>query len=357
MSDPLHLHGLFTRRMTSPRMAIEKMPIPAGPQSGRARAWNHSHASEPRRCSTRPWHPTGPPGGQSLPGGTARDGAFPGGDRHQQWERGAAGRYDPQLSDALTAIPLWLAFNLSRRKRNTRYTYGYGRAEDLAGAVIVTLIFLSALEVFYQSIQKIIHPLPVSNLGWVAVAAVIGFLGNELAAILRLRTGRVIHSAALVADGRHSQVDGFTSLGVLAGVIGVKLGFPLADPLVGFFIGTAILVVAWNSAREIWYRLMDATDPQVTRLVEQTAAALPGVLGVEDIRLLWLGHWQHCELHITVDAQFPTAQSHQVAETVRHALFHALPTLQESHRARRPVRGAARLGACFDRPSYRVGVS
>jgi cation diffusion facilitator family transporter len=233
------------------------------------------------------------------------------------------------FSDALTAIPLWLAFNLSRRLRNTRYTYGYGRAEDLAGAVIVTLIFISAIEVFHQSVRKMIQPVPVSNLGWVAAAAVIGFLGNELAAILRMRTGRAIHSAALVADGRHSQVDGFTSLGVLAGVAGIKLGWPLADPLVGFVIGTTILLVAWSSAREIWYRLMDATDPEVTRLINQTAAIVPGVMRVEDIRIRWLGHWQHCELHIMVDENLPTSESHQIAEAVRHALFHTLPTLQE----------------------------
>ena len=233
------------------------------------------------------------------------------------------------FADSLTAIPLWLAFSLSRRLRNARYTYGYGRAEDLAGAAIVALIFFSALEVFSQSIQKILYPVMVTNLGWVAAAAGLGFLGNELAAILRLRTGRRIHSAALVADGRHSQVDVFTSLGVLVGVIGVKLGFPLADPLIGFVIGTTILVVAWNSAREIWYRLMDATDPEVTRLVEQTAAAVAGVLSVDDIRIRWLGHWQHCELHITVAASLATLESHQIAETVRHALFHALPSLQE----------------------------
>jgi cation diffusion facilitator family transporter len=233
------------------------------------------------------------------------------------------------FADALTAIPLWLAFSLSRRLRNARYTYGYGRAEDLAGAAIVALIFFSAVEVYAQSIQKVIHPVTVSNLGWVAAAAGLGFLGNELAAVLRLRAGHRIHSAALVADGRHSQVDGFTSLGVLAGVIGVRLGFPLADPLVGFVIGTTILVVAWNSGRELWYRLMDATDPDVTALVEQTAAAVAGVLAVGHIRIRWLGHWQQAEMHITVEAQLPTSESHQIAETVRHALFHAQPTLQE----------------------------
>ena len=233
------------------------------------------------------------------------------------------------FADALTGIPLWLAFSLSRRVRNVRYTYGYGRAEDLAGAAIVALIFFSALEVYSQSIQKIIHPAAIGNLGWVAAAAGLGFLGNELAAVLRLRTEHRIHSAALVADGRHSQVDGFTSLGVLVGVLGVRLGFALADPLIGFVIGTTILVVAWTSGRELWYRLMDATDPEVTHQVEQTAAAIAGILAVDDIRIRWLGHWQHCELHITVAAQLPTLESHQIAETVRHALFHALPTLQE----------------------------
>ena len=172
-------------------------------------------------------------------------------------------------------------------------------------------------------------PTAVSKLGWVVAAAGIGFLGNELAAVLRLRAGQKIHSAALVADGRHSQVDGFTSLGVIAGVIGIRLGFPLADPLIGFVIGTTILVVTWNSGRELWYRLMDATDPRVTTLVEETVAAVAGVLAVDDIRIRWLGHWQQAELHITVDAQLPTSESHQIAETVRHALFHAMTSLQE----------------------------
>ena len=199
----------------------------------------------------------------------------------------------------------------------------------MAGSAIVALIFISAIEVYAQSIQKVIHPVTVSKLGWVAAAAGIGFLGNELAAFLRLRAGQRIHSAALVADGRHSQVDGFTSLGVLVGVIGIRLGFPLADPLIGFVIGTTILVVTWNSGRELWYRLMDATDPQVTALIEQTAAAVAGVLAVDDIRIRWLGHWQQAELHITVDAQLPTSESHQIAESVRHALFHAMTSLQE----------------------------
>jgi len=231
------------------------------------------------------------------------------------------------FSDALTAVPLGLAFMLARRARNSRFTYGYGRAEDLAGALIVIMIFASAIEVFYQSVQKMLHPEPISNLGWVAVAAVVGFIGNELVALFRIRVGRQIGSAALVADGLHARIDGFTSLGVLAGAIGVWLGFPLADPLVGFAIGIAILVIVWGAAKDMWLRMMDAVDPAVTHLVEATARSVPGVMDVHDATIRWVGHRQRAELHIIVDCQMPTLHSHRIAEEVRHALFHALPAL------------------------------
>ena len=233
------------------------------------------------------------------------------------------------FSDALTAIPLWIAFALARRPRNDRYTYGYGRAEDLAGVLIVVMIFLSALEVFQQSIDKVLHPQPVTNLGWVAAAAVIGFLGNEAVAIFRTRIGREIGSAALLADGLHARTDGFTSLGVLVGVIGVALGFPWADPLIGMIIGIANLIVVWGAARDMWYRLMDAVDPAVSRSVVETTQRVSGVLAVHDVTLRWLGHRQRAELNIDVAGALSTVQSHQIAEEVRHELFHALPALVE----------------------------
>lgn len=233
------------------------------------------------------------------------------------------------FSDALTAIPLGLAFVLARRARNRRYTYGYGRAEDLAGAVIVLMILLSAIEVFYQSFQKLVNPEPVRELGWVAAAAIIGFIGNEGVALLRIRVGRQIGSAALIADGLHARTDGFTSLGVLLGTLGVAAGWPWADPLIGLLIGVTILIVVWGAARDMWLRLMDAIDPEVTQLVEQKAAAIEGVLAVHDVAVRWLGHRQRAELHVTVDCQLPTLDSHRIAENVRHALFHTLPTLAE----------------------------
>lgn len=233
------------------------------------------------------------------------------------------------FSDALTAIPLWLAFALARRARNRRYTYGYGRAEDLAGAFIVLMIFASAVVVFYESIQKILHPSPLSNLGWVAAAGIIGFLGNELVAIFRMRVGRQIGSAALVADGLHARTDGFTSLGVLAGVIGVWLGFAWADPLVGLIIGAVILVIVWNTAKEMWRRMMDGIEPQVIEQIEHAARGVDGVMDVHEVTARWIGHRQRAELHITVNCQLPTVASHYIGEEVRHALFHELPALSD----------------------------
>jgi len=233
------------------------------------------------------------------------------------------------FSDALTAIPLWLAFKLSQRSSNRRYTYGYGRAEDLAGALIVGMIFASAVLIFYQSLQKIVDPQPLTHAGWVAAAALIGFAGNELVAIFRIRTGREIGSAALVADGMHARTDGLTSLGVLLGVIGVWLGFPLADPIMGLLIGLAILWIVWNAGREMLLRVMDAVDPTLSRQIESMTRAVEGVMDVHHVALRWVGHRQRGELHITVNCQMPTYASHRIAEAVRHELFHALPALVE----------------------------
>ena len=233
------------------------------------------------------------------------------------------------FSDALTAIPLGIAFTLSRRARNSRYTYGYGRAEDIAGVIIVMMILFSAFQAMYQSILKIMDPQPISNIGWVAGAAVIGFLGNELVAIYRIRTGKQIGSAALIADGVHARADGFTSLAVLAGTIGVWLGYPLLDPIVGLGIGVAILVIVWKSARDMYYRVMDAVDPEITNSVESVTSKADRVMEVNNIAIRWVGHRQRAELHITVDCQMPTCESHSIAETVRHDLFHAMPALAD----------------------------
>lgn len=230
-------------------------------------------------------------------------------------------------SDALTAVPLWVAFVLGRRAATARYTYGYGRAEDLAGVFIVLMIAASAGLAGWESMQRLLDPQPIANLGWVMTAAVVGFAGNELVAIFRIRVGREIGSAALVADGYHARADGFTSLAVLVGALGVLLGFPLADPLVGLGITVAILFVLKDAATQMWHRLMDAADPAVVANLRREAAAVAGVQEVDDVRVRWLGHRLEADLRIVVDEDLPTRDSHRLAEEVRHRLFHAQPRL------------------------------
>ena len=230
-------------------------------------------------------------------------------------------------ADALTAVPLGIAFLVGRRPPNRRYTYGYGRAEDLAGVVIVGVVAASSALAGYAAVTRLAHPRPVSNLIAVAIAALAGFTGNELVARYRIRVGRKIGSAALVADGLHARTDGFTSLAVLVGVVAVAAGWAWADPVVGLVITVAILAVLRQAAREIYRRLMDAVDPALVDQVERTLRATPGVLDVGEVRLRWIGHQLRAECEVIVDAGASAVQAHQAAVDAVHNLLHALPRL------------------------------
>ncbi len=232
------------------------------------------------------------------------------------------------FADALTAVPLWIAFVLGRRVANKRYTYGYGRSEDLAGLFVLAMIALSSALAAWQSIDRLLNPKPVSNLGLLALAGVIGFAGNELVALYRIRVGKDIGSAALVADGYHARTDGLTSLAVVIGALGIFIGFPQADPIVGLLITVAILWVLKGAAVQVFARLMDAVDPDLTEAVER-AAAQPGVVEVTSARLRWIGHRIEAEAHVTVDRDLTTLQSHGIAESVRHAIFHDVQKISD----------------------------
>jgi cation diffusion facilitator family transporter len=194
------------------------------------------------------------------------------------------------FSDALTAVPLWVAFVLGRRAASRRYTYGFGRVEDLAGLFIVLVVAVSAVVAAWQSIERIIHPQSLTNLWWVVAAGLVGFAGNEAVAVYRIRVGRQIGSAALVADGIHARTDGFTSLAVVLGAIGVMLGMPLADPIVGIAISVVILFLLWGTVRSVGRRLLDGIEPELVSRAEHALEHVDGVVGIERVRLRWIGH-------------------------------------------------------------------
>ncbi|MFL6203555.1 MAG: cation diffusion facilitator family transporter [Thermoanaerobaculia bacterium] len=220
------------------------------------------------------------------------------------------------FADAGTSIPLWIAFALARRGASRRFTYGYGKVEDVAGVVIVLIIFASACVAGYEAVMKILHPRPMTHLGWTAAAAVIGFLGNEAVAVLRIRVGREIGSAALVADGLHSRVDGFTSLAVLLGVLGVWAGFPIVDPLVGIAITIAILFIVGGAARAVWNRLIDGIEPAIVQEIEHAARHVQKVKGVRQVRARWVGHKIFVDMEIEVDPDLPARASQEIVEAV-----------------------------------------
>lgn len=231
------------------------------------------------------------------------------------------------FADALTAVPLWIAFALGAKPATRRYTYGFGRVEDLAGSFVVAMITMSAIIAGYEAIARLIHPQQIEHVGWVALAGLVGFIGNEWVALYRIRVGHRIGSAALIADGLHARTDGFTSLAVLCSAGGVALGFPLADPIVGLLITAAILAVLRTAARDVFRRLLDGVDSAMVDAAEQALAARPGVQAVRSVRMRWIGHRLHADAELDVDPALDLAQAHRIAHDAEHELTHTVPKL------------------------------
>jgi cation diffusion facilitator family transporter len=231
------------------------------------------------------------------------------------------------VADALTAVPLLVAFWLARRPANDRFTYGYGRAEDLAGLFVVAMIALSSVLAGWEAVDRLFHPREVEHVWAVAAAGVVGFLGNEIVARYRIRVGRQIGSAALVADGLHARTDGFTSLAVVLGAAGVAAGMPWADPVVGLLIAIAILGVLRSALKQVGARLMDAVTPDDVRRARAAVGTVDGVLEVRSLRLRWIGHTLHADGDITVPADLAVSAGHDIAHHAEEHLLEALPRL------------------------------
>ncbi|MBN9077902.1 MAG: cation transporter [Rhizobiales bacterium] len=231
------------------------------------------------------------------------------------------------VGDATTAIPLWIAFVLARRRPTERFPYGLGRVEDLAGILIVLIILFSAIVAGYEAVDRLVNPRAITHLGWLVAAGFVGFLGNEIVAGFRIRVGREINSAALIADGHHARTDGLTSLAVVVGGIGVWLGFPLADPIIGLVITIAIFGIVWQSARSVLTRMLDGLEPGVLDEIHHAAAHVPGIAEVVDAKARWIGHKLHAEVAIAVDERLLVSEAGKIAEALEGELFAHMPAL------------------------------
>lgn len=231
------------------------------------------------------------------------------------------------VADALTAVPLGVAFWLGRRAATRAYTYGFGRAEDIAGVIIVMVIAASSIAAAWFAVERLLHPHDMTQIIWVFAAGLIGFIGNEIVARYRITVGRRIGSAALVADGLHARTDGFTSLAVVLAAGGAGLGWNWADPVVGLIITVAIAFVLKDAAREVYHRLMDRVEPELVDQAEQTLRAIPGVHDVSGLRLRWIGHRMHAEASVVVDAALSLLDAHEIAADAEHQLTHGVPRL------------------------------
>lgn len=226
------------------------------------------------------------------------------------------------VADALTAIPLWIAFALGRRRPTRRYTYGLNRLEDIAGLVIVAAIAASALFVIIESLRRLTAPRLVDHIPWVFAAGFVGAFGNEFVARYRIRVGRAIGSEALITDGQHARTDALTSLAVVFAAVGAAFGAAWVDPVAGLVVAAAIVWVLARSSRRMVRRLLDGVEPELVDDVAATARGVAGVEDLSDLRVRWHGHELRVAVSIAVDPAISVKLGHDIALQVEHAFHH-----------------------------------
>lgn len=234
------------------------------------------------------------------------------------------------LGHAVTTIPLIIAFRIGARAATKRYPYGFRRLEDLVGILICLVIFATAIIIIWESVDALINPRELTNLWWVFAAGLVGFAGNEIVAIYRIRGGKRIGSAALIAEGQHARVDGFTSLAVSVGITFAWFGMPQGDAIVGLFIALVILGVMFSSLRAVVRRLMDGVEPGTVEQIKTVVSAVDGVENVGLTRARWSGHRISAETIIEVSHELSVGESQQIVASVQHALASEVRHLEDT---------------------------
>lgn len=233
------------------------------------------------------------------------------------------------LADSYTTVAIYFGFRMSRRAATSRYPYGFGRAEDVAGVVIVVAIWSSAALAFYQTYEKFVSGSPTTHLTLGMVAAAVGIVGNQIAGRYKIRVGREINSVPLIVDGKHSLLDAVSSAGALVGLIGVALGFPQADPIAGVAIGLLIVHIGIDATTAVATRLMDANDEELATNAARIASDVAGVTGVHDVRARWLGREVELRLGLQLAPDLRLREADQIAAAVRRALSAEIADIRE----------------------------
>ncbi|MGO0576027.1 cation diffusion facilitator family transporter [Ornithinimicrobium panacihumi] len=242
------------------------------------------------------------------------------------------------LGHLATTIPLIMAFRLAGRAATERYSYGFRRAEDIVGLLIAGVIALSAGLIIWESLKALTQERELTHLGWVFAAGLVGFVGNELVAVYRIRAGRRIGSAALVAEGNHARADGLTSLAVVVGAVAAWLGHPEWDAVIGLVIAAMILWILVLSLRSVIRRLMDGVDAGVVPGMRQAATSVPGVRAVDSVRARWSGHLLQGELVVRAEPTLTVSAADELAASVEEAVREVTPHLAEAVVTVRPAR-------------------
>jgi cation diffusion facilitator family transporter len=231
------------------------------------------------------------------------------------------------LSDVSTSVLVFVGFRASKRLPTDRYPYGFDRAEDLAGVGIAVVIWVSAAFAGVESVRKLLGDGATHHVGWAITGAAVGILGNQIVARIKLRIGKRINSATLIADAKHSWLDALSSTGALIGLVGVFTGLKWADAVAGIVVTGFICHVGWEVSSEIVHRLMDGVDPEIITAVEQIAADVPGVHHAH-ARARWTGRILRVEVEGWIDAQTTVTEADRLGQTVADRLAVEIPSMR-----------------------------
>ncbi len=231
------------------------------------------------------------------------------------------------LSDVSTSLVVFIGFRISRRVASERYPYGYERAEDLAGVGIAIVIWASAVLAGVESVRKLLDHGGTSHVGWGIAGAAVGIAGNQLVARYKLRVGRRINSATLIADAKHSWLDALSSAGAMLGLIGVLAGARWADPIAGLAVTVFICHVGWEVSTDVTHRLMDGVDPDIITTAETITMQIAGVRHAH-ARGRWTGRTLRLEIEAWLDADTTIATSDALSRKAAELIAHDIPDVR-----------------------------